>query len=78
MKGQLYRCMSPSPEHLHNSPDGRFVEFIREGIIDLVREGDIVLGLDAPDSAHVEVLHEGRTGYIRCSCLKPIEDSPCS
>jgi hypothetical protein len=67
MKGQLYRCISPAPEHLWSNEDGRFV--------DVVREGDIVLDIDSfPHSAHVEVLHKGRTGHIRRSCLKHIDD----
>jgi hypothetical protein len=68
MKGQLYRCISPAPEHLWSNEEGHFVDF--------VREGDIVLDIDPiPHSAHVEVLHKGRTGNIRRRCLQLIEDS---
>jgi hypothetical protein len=71
MKGQLYRCISPTTEHLWSNKDGSFVG--------LIREGDIVLDIDPFTwTDRVEVLHKGRTGYIRRSCLKPLEDSPCS
>jgi hypothetical protein len=74
MKGQLYRCISPAPEHLWSNKDGSFVG--------LIREGDIVLDIDpftpVPGGLswgdYVEVLHNGKTGHIKRSCLKPIED----
>lgn len=67
MKGRLYRCISPTTEHLWSNKDGSFVG--------LIREGDIVLDIDPFTwTDYVEVLHNGKTGHIKRSCLKPIED----
>ena len=75
MKGQLYRCISPAPEHLWSNKDGSFVG--------LIREGDIVLDMGEPPKsrgrstaarAYLKVFFEGRIGWVLHSSIVPLEE----
>jgi hypothetical protein len=61
MKGQLYRCISPTTEYLY---------------LGIIGEGKICLILDTVDLGHVsyyKVLFDGRTGYVRADSLQALE-----